>query len=112
MKPKQLFVRCFAEKRNGQWQAICLDFDLAAQGNSFEDAKHKLESQMYEYVYDALAGEDQAYAHQLLTRRAPYYLWLRYYWYSLLIKVLNIQIASRRFKEKMPLVPDGSHSFA
>lgn len=112
MKPRQLFLRCLADKRNGQWQVFCLDLDLAAQGETLDEAKGKLESQINEYVFDALAGEDQAYADQLLSRRAPLGLWVRYYWYGILLKVLHIHNGIRRFKERLPLVPERNHSFA
>ena len=113
MKPRQLFLRCLADKSNGQWQAICLDLDLATQGETLEEATKKLEAQISEYVFDALAGEDQAYADQLLSRRAPVALWIRYYWYGLLIKVFQFHDGIRRFKERLPLVPErNDHSFA
>jgi hypothetical protein len=63
---------------------VCLDFNLAAQGDSFEEAKSKLEAMIADYVYDALAGEDKPYAAQLLARRAPLSFWLKYYFYVFL----------------------------
>lgn len=110
MKPKQLFLRCLADRRDGQWQAFCLEFDLAAQAETFEEATRKLEAQIAEYVFDALAGEDSAHADQLFSRSAPLHLWARYYWYGLL-KRLNLQDGFRRFKETLPLVPR-NHSLA
>ncbi len=35
-------LRCYAEGRNGEWEAICLDLDIAVQEKSFEDAFHAL----------------------------------------------------------------------
>lgn len=75
MRPKQLLVKCYAEQEGHDWVAVCLDFNLAAQGDSFEEVKIKLESMIYDYVYDALVGEDRRYAAQLLSRRAPLSLW-------------------------------------
>lgn len=79
MKANELIVRCFAELERDQWQAFCLDFDLAAQADSFPEVKAKLNSMISEYVRDALVGPDQEYASQLLRRRAPLSLWLRYW---------------------------------
>ncbi|MBE7422241.1 MAG: DUF1902 domain-containing protein [Zoogloeaceae bacterium] len=111
MKPRQLFLRCFADVRDGQWQAFCLDLDLAAQGDSFKEVKSKLEGMVSEYVYDALAGEDQTHAQQLLCRRAPAYLWARYYWYKFLIRSLHIRNSMHKiFKERVPLVPAAHHA--
>ena len=112
MKPRQLFLRCIADKRSGQWHAFCLDLDLAAQGETLDEVKGRLEAQIQEYVFDALAGEDQAYADQLLSRRSPLSLWARYYWYGFLLKCFNIPDSFRRFTERLPLVPERNHSLA
>ena len=105
MRPKQLFLRCMADRSGDQYQAFCLDLDLAVQADSMAEAKLKLEAQIDEYVYDALAGEDQAHAEQLLTRRAPPALWARYYWYKFNISVGHVREGVLSFKERMPLVP-------
>jgi predicted RNase H-like HicB family nuclease len=103
MNPKQLIIKCYAEHEEGVWVALCLDFNLAAQGDSFEDAKIKLEAMIAEYVYDALMGEDKIYASQLLSRRAPLSAWLKYY----MMKFMNITChsANHIFDETMPLRP-------
>ena len=61
------------------WVASCLDFCLAAQGDSYEEAKEKLEDMIREYVYDATIGEDRDYSSILLTRKAPFISFVRYY---------------------------------
>ncbi len=73
------FLHCIAKQHNGYWSARCLDFTLYAVGNSFEEAKEKLDAQITEYLYDATEGEDRAFAPQLLMRRAPWRDWLEYY---------------------------------
>lgn len=99
MNPKQLIIKCYAECEDGVWVALCLDFNLAAQGDSFEDVKLKLEAMIKEYVYDALEGEDKIYANQLLSRRAPLSAWFKYY-------VMKIFHSSNHiFDETMPLRP-------
>jgi predicted RNase H-like HicB family nuclease len=103
MRPKELIIKCYAEREEDVWVALCLDFNIAAQGDSFEEVKTKLESMIFEYVHDALEGEDKRYANQLLTRRAPFWAWARYY-----IKSLKIRICHSRdhiFNETMPLRP-------
>ena len=105
IRPQQLVLRCYAEKAaSGQWQAFCLDFDLAAQADTFEAARVKLDSMMSEYVYDALAGEDREHAHDLLRRRAPWWMWARYYWQTWLKRM---DPTRRPFREPIPLVPAG-----
>lgn len=103
MNPKELIVRCYSEQEGDCWVAVCLDFNLASQGDSFEEVKGKLEAMIAEYVYDALAGEDKHYAAQLLSRRAPLSFWLKYYFIKLKIAVFHS--AEHVFDETMPLIP-------
>lgn len=44
MNPKELILKCFAKQEEGVWVAVCLDFGLATQGESFEEAKKSLKS--------------------------------------------------------------------
>jgi predicted RNase H-like HicB family nuclease len=101
MNPTQLIVKCYAEQETDCWIAICLDFNLAVQGDSFEEVKSKLEAMIAEYVYDALEGEDKAFAAQLLSRRAPLSAWLKYYFFK--IKIALLSSADKVFDEVMPL---------
>jgi hypothetical protein len=103
MNPKQLIIKCYAECEGGVWVALGLDFNLAAQGDSFEDAKLKLEAMIKEYVYDVLEGEDKLYVSQLLGRRAPISAWFKYY----IMKIKNNIFHSNNhiFDETMPLRP-------
>jgi len=104
MKAHQLILRCMASHQANQWVAICLDFDLAAQGETLDEARFKLEKQIQEYVYDALAGEDQQFADQLLMRKAPWLMWVRYYWLKFMVDVFHRR-DNRPFLERMPIVP-------
>ena len=108
MKPANLVLRCYAEQTEGAWQAFCLDLCLAAQADSFDEAKLKLEQMIFDYVYDAVAGADKDHAAYLLSRRAPLRYWLKYYLYSALIAMGAVRNQMRRlFKEPMPLVVAG-----
>ncbi len=80
MKPKQLILRCYAEKKGTVWQAFCLDLNLAAQDSSFIQARNRLHAQIESYVEDAVTGEDATYADQLLSRKAPWPCWIKYYY--------------------------------
>ena len=79
MRPNQLKLRCYAEHADGQWQAVCLDLNLAAQDDTFKGVKEKLAQMMASYVYDALVGVDKEHADDLLSRSAPLSLWAKYY---------------------------------
>jgi len=83
MKPRDLIVQCYAEKKGDVWQAFCLDLNLAAQGDSLEDVKTRLDEMIASYLHDIMEGEDREYADQLLPRRAPLGFWLKYYWLKL-----------------------------
>lgn len=106
MKPDGLLLRCYAECIEGQWHAFCLDFCLAAQGESFADVKRSLESMIKEHVIDALTGVDKEFASMLLRRPAPLKYWMKYYAYLFLFRIGALGSHGRRlFIEPMPLVP-------
>ena len=71
MRPNQLLLRCYARKQGRLWSAVCIDLSLAAQADSFEAARDKLDAQIREYLHDALVGEDRGSARMLLSRKAP-----------------------------------------
>lgn len=64
------YVRCYAKRIDGQWVAVCIDLCLAAQADTYQEAKAKLEAQIQEYVYEALTI-DREHAQDLLNRKAP-----------------------------------------
>lgn len=110
MRAEQLVVRCYAKPEGDAWVAVCVDFSLAAQGDTYQEARSKLDAQIHEYVFDALAGEDRAHAEYLLTRKAPLRFRLRYAMISTLNAAARLfGSAARpkpvRFKETLPLVP-------
>ena len=64
-------LHCYAEGRNGDWEAICLDLDIAVQGGSFEEVFSSLQeaiSLYLETVTDLPPQEQRA----LLHRPAPF----------------------------------------
>lgn len=108
MHPEQLVVRCYAVKEQGSWVAVCVDFSLAAQGDSFDEVKQKLDLQIREYVYDALAGEDHEHAGYLLSRKAPLRFRFQYALRAGLSRVARLAGRRRgmiRFEGTLPLVP-------
>lgn len=68
---------CMAHGRDGDWEAICLDLDLAAQGRSFEEVQGALDEAIQTYIKDALA-EPPAARGALLKRKAPFLVRLGY----------------------------------
>ncbi len=114
MKPQDLIIRCYAEQKDGAWQAFCLNFDLAVQGKSSEEVHDKLVAMIQDYVYDALAedGVDRDYAAQLLTRKAPLSNWLRYYLIACLCKFNNFKKDLCRITAFNTVLPLGPHRHA
>ncbi len=64
---------CIARGHAGQWEALCLDFDLAVQGVSLPEVKDRLEEAIGDYVTAASAEAEPARS-QLLGRRAPFFV--------------------------------------
>lgn len=104
IRPSELKVRCYAEREApGVWVAICLDFDLAAQGETFEEAKGKLDAMIDDYVREAWDGEDRPYADALLNRRAPLRYWLRFWWFAFRRRIRRHDDTHRPFNGRLPL---------
>ncbi len=97
IRPSELKVRCYAEREApGVWVALCLDFDLAAQGETFEEAKGKLDAMIDDYVREAWDGEDQPYADALRY-------WLRFWWCAFWRRIRRHDDTHRPFNGRLPL---------
>src|ERR1700733_14605054 len=70
---------CIAKGRDGLWEAICLDFDIAVAGDSLDDVKGLLYQAVYSYCEDA-KREAEPTRSQLLNRRVPFWARLRWTW--------------------------------
>lgn len=70
-------LHCYATGRDGQWEAICLDLDIAVQGRSFEEVQEMLAKAVamhFERVME-LPAEERA---DLLHRPVPLLVRLRF----------------------------------
>lgn len=72
-------VWCYAHGQPGSWEAICVDLDIAVQGSSFDEVKGLLDNAVRTYVQDAVA-ESPEVSKQLLNRRAPLWVRLKFAW--------------------------------
>lgn len=68
---------CYAAGRAGDWEAICIDLDIAVQGQSFDEARALLQRSIDLYVEEAVKEAPEEAA-RLLARTAP--LWVRTTW--------------------------------
>lgn len=73
-------VTCIARGKSGSWEAICIDFDIAVTGRSFQEVRGLLESAVRSYVADAMAEPDVASRATLLRRKTPFFARLRWTW--------------------------------
>ena len=77
-----------ARGRGDDWEAFCLDFDLAVQGRSFEEVKASLMRAIAMYL-DAALSEPEPLRSRLLARKAPFFvrlMWaVRVFWSALSI---------------------------
>jgi predicted RNase H-like HicB family nuclease len=64
-------LRCYAEGRDGDWEAICLDLDVAVQGSSFEEVFGLLRQAISLYL-ESVAEVPQQERHSLLHRPTPF----------------------------------------
>jgi hypothetical protein len=95
MQSQTLMLRCYAEQESKCiWVAVCIDLCLAAQGESCGEAQRLLNSQIDCYVFDAVFGEDQKYADQLLNRKAPLKQRFKYH-------LIRLHLSSLLFRHKM-----------
>ena len=108
VSPPRLLVRCFAEKKGGQWQAFSLEFGLAVQGDSKAEVKAKLDSVIESYLRDALVGEDREHAYELLSRKATWPVYVKYYLIKTILLVTTSTSAGTdrlAYREPWPLEP-------
>ena len=98
-----LVVRCMARKEGPQWVAVCLDYSLAAQGATLDQAKDRLYEQIGLYVREAMTV-DRAHAAELLSRRAPLLHRLRFAW-LLWHSRRRPSAPERAYSEALPLCP-------
>ena len=69
-------LTCYAWGRPGDWEAICVDYDIPAQGVSLEEVRRELTDAVdtyLDYVADLPDSEQRAF----LNRKAPLSLRLR-----------------------------------
>jgi predicted RNase H-like HicB family nuclease len=70
-------LHCYAEGRDGDWEAVCLDLDIAVQGRSFEEVFGSLQEAISLYlktVADLPADQQPA----LLRRPVPFFVRLKF----------------------------------
>jgi predicted RNase H-like HicB family nuclease len=79
----QVILRCYAEGKRGEWEAICLDLDIAVQGDSFEQVYRDLNGAIENYV-ESLEDLPERERVRLLHRKAPLSMRVKLFWFPLI----------------------------
>ncbi len=70
-------IWCYAEGRPGNWEAVCLDFDLAVQGGSFDEVYKELNESISMYLEYVKSLPEEEHL-QFLSRKVPFNLRLKF----------------------------------
>ena len=65
------FFTCYITERDGVWEGICVDFDIAVEGRSREDTRARLDVAVHSYLL-AMVQEAPEQRERLLHRRTPW----------------------------------------
>ena len=99
---------CYAWVRSGHWEAICVDYDLTAHGDSLEEVRRELDDAIETYLSRVreLPKSEQA---RLLDRKTPLVLRTRLavlYRLSRLLTPMRIGLSHRHsFHTPVGLTP-------
>jgi hypothetical protein len=103
MKPIDLILRCYGYRKGNKWIGVCVDLDIAAEADSLDDLKNKLNSMIHSYVETVCDTEDKSSIPYLIKRRSPLPDWFRYYLTVALCRIANRKRDDRRaFDEMLP----------
>ena len=75
-------LHCYASGRDGEWDAICLDLDIAVQGESFAIVQRSLQEAVALYL-ETVADLPEEQQRHLLHRPVPFGIRLRFFGYAL-----------------------------
>lgn len=81
---KRLSLRCLSYRKNEKYVSVCIDLNLFAEADNFEDSKDKLFDAVMLYVEHAKEHDE---LELLIPRKAPYKYRLMYRTASLLTTV-------------------------
>jgi len=101
IRPNQLVLRCMAHRQKGRWVGVCLDLNLGAEADSLEELKSKMDEFVSSYIATVLDTDDRASVSDLISRKAPWKDWLKYY--ALRLHLFVRKLPDRLiFKEYIP----------
>jgi hypothetical protein len=95
-------LRCYAEGRNGDWEAICLDLDIAVQGGSFQEVFSSLRDAISLYL-ESVADLPLEERRALLNRPAPFPVRFKFLTHALRGLFPDSDVDRQRHQFTMPL---------
>ena len=95
-------LRCYAESRDGDWEAICLDLDIAVHGRSFVEVFNSLNEAIEVYSESVRALPEHERRH-LLDRPAPLSLRLKFLGHALRTVLGDHAAGGHRHQFTLPL---------
>jgi len=90
-------IHCYAEGSPGAWEAVCLDFDIAVQGDTFEEVYRDLNKGIALFV-DYLKDLPEREQAVFLERKAPLSLRLRFVWLAM-VDLFNLRTDTKERHE-------------
>ena len=81
----EIELRCMAEGRADSWLAVCVDLDIAVQGESFPEVRESLAKAIDMYL-DRVGELPSAEQQQLINRRSPWHVRAKFEFYRVLSK--------------------------
>ncbi len=88
--PKDLILRCYGRQIDQQkWYGVCLDLNLAVEAPSINELRVKMKEIISSYLETVLDTEDVNSVPDLLSRRAPVYDWIIYYYIAFMYHITH-----------------------
>jgi hypothetical protein len=77
MSDRALVLRCYIEGAGRSWQGICVDLDIAAEGESLEEVRTVLDDMISTYLDSAMTYPTEE-RQRLLNRKSPLLLRIKF----------------------------------
>lgn len=76
-RTESLVLRCYIEGAARSWRGICVDLDIAAQGESLEEVRAALDEMISTYL-ETVMTYPAAQRHKFLNRKTPFLSRIKY----------------------------------
>jgi len=101
IRPKNLILRCYGYSSKNAYIGVCIDLNIAIQGDSQQEVRRKMNDAIKSYILSVLDTDDQSSIPDLILRKAPLQDWIIYYWIKIKVAIRQIPKNSI-FKEYLP----------